>query len=232
VSSVTPLFIPGIGRVVVSPIDDAENPVSTVFEFQYRVINRVSFFKQANWNVTGQGISTQVASAFNVSKRMHVFDNVVMYGLDHAIVWPIDRYIFIPAYAWNIDRRSSTTKKFAWKVIQRKSSSKKIAFDNYATTHAHSALGWNVHLLVRVPGLLIENWYNQIVQPTMHPIDLQNYVTPPYLQYNVTKRISTRRAMRFNTNIKASAQLKSSFKATAIKVICQKIIQWETLMRL
>lgn len=228
----TIIFSPGIGRVVVSPIDDAESSVSTVSVFTYNVIDRISAFSASAWNIPAQGISTSKAFAFNTEKRMHVYGNIIRYGVVHPIVWPIDKYTFIPSISWNADKRFSASMSSVWKTAQRKSSSKKIAFNDYITLHAHAAMDWNVHLLVRKPGLLIESWYNQIAQPTMHPVDLDNFQVNPYLQYNVKKRISTAKTIRFNSYVKASTKKASAFNTNGILVICQKAVAWETLMRL
>lgn len=228
----TPIFSPGIGRVVVSPIDDAENSVSTIFVYQWNVIDRISVGLGTTWRILAQGISTQQASAFNVRKRMHVIGNIVKYGIGHPTVWPIDESVFIPAISWNVDKRATVTKSSAWNVSARKSSSHKMAFNAYATLHAHSDMQWRVLFKVRKPGFIVETWVNQISQLVSHPVDLADYQTQPFSQFNVARRLSIKKAIRFSTHVKTTTRGIFLFNTNGIVVTCQMPSTWETMMRL
>lgn len=230
----TPLFSPGVGRVVVSPIDDGVSAVSTVLVTQWKVVDRVSSATRAfQWKIKAQGISTQKAFAFNARKRMNVYPQYVKYGIDHPIVWPIDKTYLIPGIAWSIDNRFSSKVKFSWNVIDRVSSKKKISFNIRIIRHTNDTFAWNTLLKVSKPGVTGNpSWHNRILAPTTHPIDNASHKVNSYMQFNTAKRISNSQAMRFNYRIRRTAYMNSSFDLVATRVVCRKNIEWETLMRL
>lgn len=230
----TPLFSPGVGRVVVSPIDDGVSAVSTVLVTRFNVVDRVTTATRAfSWKIKAQGISTQKAFAFNARKRMSVYPQYIKYGMDHPVVWPIDKATLIPGIAWSIDNRFSAKVKFSWKVIDRISSKKKIYFNVRIIRHTNHAFSWNALLKVSKPGVTANpSWHNRVLAPTTHPIDNASHKVSSYMQFNTAKRISRSQAMRFNYRIKRAAYLDSSFSVVNTRVVCRKDIQWETLMRL
>jgi hypothetical protein len=233
VSISTPLFSPGVGRVVVSPIDDSVNPLSTVLLTQWAIQDRIATATRTfAWKITAQGISTQKAFTFNARKRMHVYPQYIKYGMDHPIVWPIDQSPLIPGITWDIDTRFFTTKKFSWRVISRISSKKRSLFNVRIIRHTNKSFGWDTLFKVTKPGFVNPNWRNRIMVPVTHPIDSPNHKVNSYIQYNSEKRISKSQAMRFNYRISASADMTSYFSIIPTRVACRKVIEWETLMRL
>ncbi len=198
-------FYPGIVRLIVSPIDDGLNLVSTTTSTLYNVSQRVSPQASSSWKIIAYGISSSVASAFSIHSRVHVKGTFTDTGIVRPVVWPLDVKSFIPQSSWDVVFRKSSYHSSQWKISQRRSSRKASSFSIYDYGFASRAASWRVLGRVRKPGVTVGFWVNEIVTDVVHPLSVSNFSPVPKIQWELNQRVKPSVKIRFNIRVPANA---------------------------
>jgi hypothetical protein len=224
----SPLFFPGLVRLIVSPLDEGLNLVSTTTSTRYNVLQEVSPQKAASWKIIAYGISSSVAVAFKVLNRVHVKGGFVDPGIVRPVVWPIDTHYFIPQASWEEDFRLSAQKRATWRDGQRRSARKIVNYNVYDYEFASRTINWNDLLRIRKPGVTVGFWVNEILTPIVHPFSEQNFSPNPSVQWTLKQRLKLNRGIRFNIRVPASVQKRTTWNTNGIHVVKQLASNWVT----
>lgn len=223
-----PFFFPGIVRLIVSPIDDGINLVTTTTSTSFNVAQQITPQKAVAWKIIAYGISSSVATAFSVHSRVHVKGAVFDPGIVRPVVWPLDVPDFVPQSAWNADFRLSVQKKTTWRVIQRRSVKKPAAFNVYNYEFAGRNTSWKVLQRLHKPGVTVGFWVNELVTHTVHPLSEPNFSPTPKVQWNTRQKLKPAVKVRWNVRIPASVQKRTTWDTEGIVVVKQVAVSWVT----
>lgn len=221
-------FVPGILLPVVNPINDGFNLVSNVAESSWNIVFRASASVATSWNITGMGVTTTGAIAWNVTQRTEAVQLFGAYGLDRPVVFPIRYNPYIPAVAWNLDRRTFAVQATSWNIIDRKNSNKVIAWNIYNIIFKDSPVSWNVLRRVYVPGVSLE-LYPGLLQPVVHPIDMTTTLPAPNIAWNLAQRVRPSKVVKWNVLFATKALQRSSFNTLATHVTSTIAASWNLL---
>ena len=224
----SPLFFPGLVRLIVSPLDEGLNLVSTTTSTRYNVLQEVSPQKAASWQIIAYGISSSVAVAFKVLNRVHVKGRFVDPGIVRPIVWPLDNHYFIPQASWEEDFRLSANRRTTWRDSQRRSARHVVNYNVYNYEFANKATSWNDLLRIRKPGVTVGFWINEIPTLIVHPFSEQNFSPNPSIQWALKQRLKLNRGIRFNVRVTDSVQKKMTWNTNDIHVAKQLTFSWVT----